>query len=284
MRFRGIHAILILALSLVLILLGIAGIIYLHGSSLENKMKENFTIQIMLKPIASQAEISLLQHSLETNDRFSSVTYVPADKMLEDLQSELGDLSTDNLQIDNIPLPSIIEATISADYLNDTIIKELASQLKQNEIVDEVYYPANVLTTIEKNKNTLSTITLLIAIIILLIAITLLSLTIRLTIYSRRFTIRTMLLVGAKKSFIQKPFLLDALFWGIIASILAILGLEVIINELYRFLPELNGVVTQQNFIFLFISIFIVGVIITELSTLFSVNKYIKMKTDSLFY
>ncbi|HNT70939.1 MAG TPA: permease-like cell division protein FtsX, partial [Bacteroidales bacterium] len=123
------------------------------------------------KPIASQAEISLLQHSLETNDRFSSVTYVPADKMLEDLQSEIGDLSTDNLQIDNIPLPSIIEATISADYLNDAIIKELASQLKQNEIVDEVYYPANVLTTIEKNKNTLSTITLLIAIIILLIAI-----------------------------------------------------------------------------------------------------------------
>ncbi|HOH94211.1 MAG TPA: permease-like cell division protein FtsX, partial [Bacteroidales bacterium] len=106
MRFRGIHAILILALSLVLILLGIAGIIYLHGTSLENKMKENFTIQIMLKPIASEAEISLLQHSLETNDKFSAVTYVPADKMLEDLQSELGDLSTENLQIDNIPLPS----------------------------------------------------------------------------------------------------------------------------------------------------------------------------------
>lgn len=284
MRFRGIHVILVIALSLVLILLGIAGIIYLHGTSLEDKMKENFTIQIMLKPTASEAEISILQHSLETNDKFSSVTFVSSTKIIEDLQAELGDLSPEKLQMDNIPLPSIIEATISAEYLNDQIIKNIATELTQNNIVDEVYYPTNVLIEIEKNKNTLSTITLLIAIIILVIAITLLSLTIRLTIYSRRFTIRTMLLVGAKKSFIQKPFLLYAFILGLIASIMAIIGLEIIIRELYKLIPELNGIVTQQYFIFLFVAIFIIGIIITELSTLFSVNKYIKMKTDSLFY
>lgn len=284
MRFRGIHVILVIALSLVLILLGIAGIIYLHGTSLEDKMKENFTIQIMLKPTASEAEISILQHSLETNDKFSSVTFVSSTKIIEDLQAELGDLSLEKLQMDNIPLPSIIEATISAEYLNDQIIKNIATELTQNNIVDEVYYPTNVLIEIEKNKNTLSTITLLIAIIILVIAITLLSLTIRLTIYSRRFTIRTMLLVGAKKSFIQKPFLLYAFILGLIASIMAIIGLEIIIRELYKLIPELNGIVTQQYFIFLFVAIFIIGIIITELSTLFSVNKYIKMKTDSLFY
>lgn len=284
MRFRGIHVILVIALSLVLILLGIAGIIYLHGTSLEDKMKENFTIQIMLKPTASEAEISILQHSLETNDKFSSVTFVSSTKIIEDLQAELGDLSPEKLQMDNIPLPSIIEATISAEYLNDQIIKNIATELTQNNIVDEVYYPTNVLIEIEKNKNTLSTITLLIAIIILVIAITLLSLTIRLTIYSRRFTIRTMLLVGAKKSFIQKPFLLYAFILGLIASIMAVIGLEIIIRELYNLIPELNGIVTQQYFIFLFVAIFIIGIIITELSTLFSVNKYIKMKTDSLFY
>jgi cell division transport system permease protein len=284
MRFRGIHVILVIALSLVLILLGIAGIIYLHGTSLEDKLKENFTIQIMLKPTASEAEISLLQHSLETNEKFSSVTFISSTKIIEDLQAEFGDLSIENLQMGNTPLPSIIEATISAEYLNDQIIKNLATELTQNNIVDEVYYPANVLAEIEKNKNTLSTITLLIAIIILVIAITLLSLTIRLTIYSRRFTIRTMLLVGAKKSFIQKPFMLDAFILGLISSIIAIIGLEIIIRELYRLIPELNGIVTQQYFIFLFVAIFIIGIIITELSTLFSVNKYIKMKTDSLFH
>ncbi len=284
MRFRGIHLILVIALSLVLILLGIAGIIYLHGTSLEDKLKENFTIQIMLKPTASEAEISLLQHSLESNEKFSSVTFISSTKIIEDLQAEFGDLSIENLQMENIPLPSIIEATISAEYLNDQIIKNLATELNQNNIVDEVYYPANVLAEIEKNKNTLSTITLLIAIIILVIAITLLSLTIRLTIYSRRFTIRTMLLVGAKKSFIQKPFMLDAFILGLISSIIAIIGLEIIIRELYRLIPELNGIVTQQYFIFLFVAIFIIGIIITELSTLFSVNKYIKMKTDSLFH
>jgi len=284
MRFRGIHAILILALSLVLLLLGIAGIIYLHGTALENKLKENFTIQIMLKPTASEVEISLLKHNLEATGKFSAINYIPSMKMLEELQAELGDISADKLELENIPLPSLLEATISADYLNDEVIKNLVTQIKQKDIVDEVYYPTNVLTEIEKNKNTLSTITLVVAIIILAIAVTLLSLTIRLTIYSQRFTIRTMLLVGAKKGFIQKPFLKDALFWGVLASILAILGLEVIINQLYKLIPELNGVVTQQHFIFLFIFIFIIGVVITELSTLFSVNKYIKIKTDSLFY
>lgn len=131
MRFRGIHAILILALSLVLLLLGIAGIIYLHGTALENKLKENFTIQIMLKPTASEVEISLLKHNLEATGKFSAINYIPSMKMLEELQAELGDISADKLELENIPLPSLLEATISADYLNDEVIKNLVTQIKQ---------------------------------------------------------------------------------------------------------------------------------------------------------
>ncbi len=263
-------------------MIGLIGILLLNAHRISVNVKENIGFSIILKENIKEADIFKLQKTLDATRYIKSTEYIPKEKAAKEFQQELGEDFVGFLGFN--PLLSSIEVRLFANYANPDSIAMIEKEMRQYEPVKEIYYQKSLVHLINDNIQKISLIILLFCGLLCIVAVSLINNTIRLSIYSKRFIINTMQLVGATSSFIRKPFLYKSAMHGIFGASIAI---ALILTTLYWAEKQLQDIVqlTDLNIIFvLCLGILFIGIFINLLSTFFAVNKYLKMSTNDLYY
>jgi len=281
-RLRSSYITSIISISLVLFLLGLLGLLVLNAKRLSDYVKENIGFSVILKENVKEVDVILLQKSLDASEYVKSTKYITKEQAAEELKNDLGEDFIEFLGFN--PLLASIEVHLYADYANTDSIKVIEQHLKQFEPIKEVFYQKSLVSLVNENINKISLIILVFSGMLLLVAITLINSTIRLSVYSKRFIINTMQLVGATRGFIRRPFLYKSAGNGIIAAFIALGFLS---GVLYLAQKEFRDIVSFQDVEIvgvLFLAILLFGIIISWISTFFAVSKFLRMNVDKLYY
>jgi cell division transport system permease protein len=281
-KLRSSYVTLVVSVSLVLFLLGILGIVLINARELSDYFRESLSFSIMLDDASKEADIRMLQKDLDAKAYVKSTEYVSKDEAAASLREELGEDFISFLG--NNPLPPSIDVYLVSDYTSPDSVAKIEKYIRLYPFVDDVIIPESLLQLINENVRKVSLFLLVLSLFLFLIALTIINNTIRLSVYSRRFLIRTMQLVGATRSFIRKPFLLQGAFHGFLAAIVA---MTLLVGLLYLIEKEFFMMFTFENtnlLLLLGAVIIVTGVLINIVSTYFSVNKYLSISEDKLYY
>lgn len=272
----------IVSISLVLFAIGLVGMLVLHTKKLSEYVKENIGMTVYMNKNVKEAEMLQLQKELDAMEYVRSTEYISEEKAAETFQKELGDDFVSFIGYN--PLHTSIEVHLKAAYADDFYFTQIETMLKKNPIVKEISYQKSLVQSINDNVKKISAVLLVFSLLLLLIAITLINNTIRLAVYSKRFLIKTMQLVGATEGFIRKPFLNVSIIHGLISSFIAIGMLIVVIYISRREIPEIISLQSLDLFLMLFAFVIVIGFIISLISTFVSVRKYLKLNVDHLYH
>jgi cell division transport system permease protein len=281
-RLRSSYLTLIISVSLVLFLLGVLGMVLINARELSDYFRESLSFSVMLDDDAKEADIRMLQKDLDAKAFVKSTEYVSKDEAAAKMKEALGEDFINYLG-DN-PLPPLIDVYLYAGFTSPDSVAKIEKYILEYPFVKEVYYPESLLFLINENVRKISLFLLVISNFLFLIALTIINNTIRLSIYSRRFIIRTMQLVGATRAFIRRPFLIQSAFHGILS---ALLSMSLLMGLLYLIEKEFFMMFTFEStrlLLLLGASIIIIGVLINIISTFFSVNRYLSISEDKLYY
>ena len=272
----------VISLSLVLFLLGLLGFFVLGAKKVCDHVKENIGFQLYLKDDAKEADVTRLQKTLDANPFTLSTEYISKEKAMEIYKESWGDNPTSLLDFN--PLPASIDLRLHAEYANADSINWIKKDVMENPVVKEFNYQESLVELVNTRVRVVGFWFFIFIGLLMVIAIALINNTIRLAIYSKRFLIRTMLLVGATQGFIRRPFILTGMIQGIYGSIVACGLLIGFINLLLHWVPDLLQVVDQQLFLSLFGLVVLMGIVISWASTSLAVRKYLRLKTDDLYF
>jgi len=272
----------VVSMILVLYMLGLFGLVLLHAKKLSNYVKENIGLTLMLNENTKEADIQLFQKTLDATEYVKSTKFMSKENAAKDLQKELGEDFVSFLGFN--PLSSSIEVKVKANYANNDSLAKINNKLKQSKIVNEVFYQKSLVDVINDNLKKISFFLLGFSGLLLLIAIALINNTIRLSVYTKRFLIKTMQLIGATQRFIRKPFMIKGIIQGVIGAIVAITLLILTVGFAQKQLPELIDLQDIDLFLTLFVFVILLGIFLSWVSTYFAVRKYLKIKTDNLYY
>lgn len=282
-RIRGAYFTSVVSISLVLLLLGIVGLLMLNAKQMSDYVKENLCFSLIINDDVSEPDIKQFQKSLDTHEFIKSTEYITKDDAAKQLQEELGENFIETLGYN--PLSPTINVYLNSDYASpDSIAKLEGFFLSKSNIVNEVSYQQNLVNLIHDNIKKVSIILLALSALFFLISFALLNNTIRLQIYSKRFIINTMKLVGAKKGFIRRPFIASGALQGLVSSIIAIALLYGIIYFANSQLENIMGSIDPWIIVLLFVAVAVIGVLLCVFATLLSINKYLRLKTINLYY
>lgn len=280
-RLRSSYITTIISISLVLFMLGILGLIILNAQQISNHVKENIGFSIILKDGIKDVEIAQIQKSLDAENFVKSTHFIHADSAAAELQRELGEDFIGFLGYN--PLLPSIDVKLNADYANTDSLSVIEANLTENPKIKEVFYQKDLVSLINENVKKISFYLLAFSALLLTIAMALINNTIRLSIYSKRFLIKTMQLVGAKSSFIQKPFVLKGIGNGIVAAILSIGLIVLFLYYLQQQMPEIIDFKNIELYGALFLIVIILGILISWISTMLAVRKYLRMEAGNLY-
>lgn len=271
----------IMGVALVLFLLGILGLIVIHAHKLSNYFRENIEIQVILRNGTPEKDALALKDSLAVAPYTKSVEYVSKDMAAARFKKDFGEDFISLLQYN--PLYASVNLKANAAYVNPDSLKVIEDALLKNGEVREVYYQRALVNKLSDNVKKVSAIILAISIILCLVVVVLIDNTIRLAMFSNRFLIKTMQMVGATRGFIAKPFDLHSIANGLFSALLAIVALVILMYYAQKELPEIGMVRDYAMTGLLFAGMIVIGICISLLSTHRSVTKYLKMKLDDLY-
>lgn len=267
--------------SLVLFLLGLTTLLILVTHDLSAYVKENIGFSIIISDNVKEAEIQKMTKQLEKAPYVKEIQHITKEQALEELKDELGEDPEAFLGFN--PLLASVEIKLKSEYANNDSIAVIEKSLKRNSDIRDILYRKDLIQAVNDNVRRISIIFIILASVLMIISFALISNTIRLTVYSKRFTIYTMKLVGAKDSFIRSPFIWGNIGSGIIAAILANAMLAAL---LYGINNEVDGIIDLINMdvmIATALVVMIAGILLTGISAYFAVNKYLNMKYNKLF-
>lgn len=280
-RLRSSYFTSTVSITLLLILLGSIGLLLLNTKRISDYVRENIIFKVILKDNIREVDIFQIQKALDAKNYVKETVYIPKEKAAIELQEELGEDFIEH--IGHNPLLPSIEVKFLASYANNDSIAVIENDLKEFNQIKEVYYQKNLIHTVNENVKKISLVVLIFSSFLLLIAIALINNTIRLAIYSKRFIIRTMQLVGATAGYIRRPFLYRSILQGIVGALIA---MAVLIGLIYLLQNEMSDIIRLNNtniLVLLFIIVLFLGIIINWLSTYTAVSKYLRIKTDKLY-
>jgi cell division transport system permease protein len=271
----------ILGVTLVLLLLGIIGCLIISANKMGNYFKENVEVKAFLRGDMNPKDSASLMEYISAQPYVKSIEYVNKERAQ---QIFLGDGNEDWAKIlDYNPLPNSIVFKMKKEYLHMDTLNAIKADLEQKTFVDEVTYQQKLVTSLNANIRKWSLILLVVAIILALVVIILIDNTIRLAMFSNRFLIKTMQMVGATRWFIAKPMNIRAVANGAFSGMIAVVVVWLLLMLAERYIPELQAIHDNTSLILLFVGLIILGISITLLSTHRSVLKYLKMKLDDLY-
>jgi len=271
----------VIGISLVLFMLGILSVLVLNARKLSDTVKENIQIQVFLDEDVKEADVIRLKKEIDAENYTRGTTYVSKDEAARQLTEDLGEDFISFLG--HNPLQAAIDLRLNADFAHPDSIENIVEGIENREAVAEVVYSPNLIKQINQNVNKIGLVLLGFSALLLLIAIALINNTIRLTIYSKRFIIRSMQLVGATRGFIQRPFIFTGIMQGIYASFIAILLILGVLYAVRMEIPEFFEFTDILMFVKLFGLVALLGIIISGLSTLFAVRRYLRMDARKIY-
>ncbi len=281
-RLTGSSITTVVSLSLVLFMLGLLGIIILNTNKLADNVKENIGFQIILSDNAKEADVQHLTKTLEGSAYVKSTEFITKEEAAVRLQKDLGEDFINFLGYN--PLLSSINVHLKAGYANADSLSWIEKDMLQSKIVKEVVYQKSLVTMINENVKKISLVILIFSGLLMIIALALINNTIRLSIYSKRFIIKTMQLVGATQKFIRRPFVIKGIKHGIYGALIAISMLIGVLYFAQKQLPELSELQDEKMLASLFGLVIVLGIIISWISTSLAVRKYLRLKSDDLYY
>ncbi|MBR9758485.1 MAG: FtsX-like permease family protein [Algicola sp.] len=272
----------VLSIALVLFLLGLLGLLVLNAKKVSDHFKEQVVVTIYLKDSAKEVEVKQLEKSLAMADYVKATEYVSKDQAAELMKVENGEDFMDFLGYN--PLQNSIDVTVKADFVTEEQLKKIADETTGKSFVEEVRYDSDLVTLMNNNVRKISFWILVLSAVFTVIAVLLINSSIRLSVYAKRFTIKTMQMVGATKHFIRRPFVWKSVRLGIIGALVAMIGMAVTLYYINKTFPELNFMSNQILIGSLFLIILLLGIVITWISTFIATQRFLNLKTDQLYY
>lgn len=272
----------IISIALVLFLLGLIVLMGLLGNKLSAYVKENISFSIVLKDNVREADIRGMQKSLEAKPFIKSTEYISKEQAAKELEEELGENPETFLGFN--PLQASIEVKLHSEYANPDSLKTIEREIMSYTSASDLLYRKDMMEMVHTNITKIGFGLLLLAIVLMVISFVLISNTIRLLIYSKRFLINTMKLVGATAGFIRRPFVGYNVVSGIFAAILAIIMLT---GALYYVQGELSGfiqIIDLPTLLMVYLTVFALGILLSVVATYLAVNRYLRMRSDEMYY
>ena len=271
-----------ISISLVLVLLGITILILFLGNGLSKYVKENMSFNVMLSTEITDKEITKIRNELDAQPFVKSSRFISKEEAKEQLIKDLGEDPEELLGYN--PAQDCIEIFLHSEYANNDSIALINDVIRVDTNVTDLLFQQEAIDLINNNLSKVMTAVLILAAILLFISFTLIRNTIRLSVYSKRFIINTMKLVGATGSFIRKPFVRNNIFTGIIAGIIADVIIFLLLVFFSKEYVEIKPIISTTDLIFTFVIVIILGVLISTVATAFAVNRYVKIDSDQLYY
>ena len=272
-----------ISITLVLFTIGLLGLLVLHARSLSDHIKENIGFEIILKDGVKEANILQIQKMLDASPYVKSTEYITREEATRRLTKDLGEDFIKWLGDAQNPLLPSIEVRFRADWANSDSLALIKQEILKNPQVKELFYQESLVDLINQNIRRIGVIIIGFTLLLVIIAFALINNTIRLSVYSKRFLIRSMQLVGATESFIRRPFLWRGLFQGFIGALLSLLLLTGLLYLALQNIPELAMLQEMEAVLIFYGLIVLAGMAISGISTYFAIGKYLKIKTDKLF-
>ncbi|SKB52498.1 cell division transport system permease protein [Sphingobacterium nematocida] len=280
-RTKSVYISTVISIALVLLMTGLLGLILVHAKNLSKYVKENIVLNVIVNDNINEGDVLSLQKDVEKDAYVLRTEYVSKELAAKNLKEDLGEDFVEYLG--HNPLLPSIDIYLKEQYANSDSIQPFIQKLAKNSRVKEVVYQESLIDMVNKNIRIISIIVLAFTVILLVIAVALINNTIRLAIYSQRFLIKSMQLIGATKNFIRKPYIMYGIVHGLIGSLIAILLLIFTLQFAQKQVPELVFLRNWYEFGAIFLIVVILGILISGLSTYFAVTKYLRAKSHSLY-
>ncbi|MCB0382105.1 MAG: permease-like cell division protein FtsX, partial [Psychroserpens sp.] len=244
--------------------------------------REQVVVTIYLNDSAKQVEVDQLEKSLAMAEYTKSTEYVSKEQAAELMKAETGEDFMDFVGYN--PLQNSIDVHLKADYVTNETLDGITEELANKKFIEDITYDNDLVELMNNNVKKITFWVLLLSALFTLIAVLLINSSIRLAVYSKRFIIKTMQMVGATKTFIRRPFVFKSVQLGVIGAIVALIGMGIVLYYMNQFFPELQLLQKPMLVGSLFIGIFLLGVIITWISTFIATQRFLNLKTDQLYY
>jgi len=272
----------VISIALVLFLLGCLGLLVINAKKVADHFKEQVVMTIYLNDTAKEVEVNQLTKSLVMADYSKEALYVSKEEAASVMKAETGEDFMDFVGYN--PLKNSIDVYLKADYVTTESLSEISEGLSNKSFIEEIRYDNDLVELMNDNVKKITFWILIISGIFTLIAVLLINSSIRLAVYSKRFIIKTMQMVGATKSFIRRPFIWKSVQLGIIGAFVALIGMTVVLYYLDLTFPELELLKNTILIIALFVGVFLLGIVITWISTFIATQRFLNLKTDQLYY
>jgi len=267
---------------MILFLFGLMGLLLVNARKLSDYVMENIGVTLVLKDSVREADVLKLQKQLESTNYIKSTKYVDKGLAANELKAELGEDFINFLGYN--PLLSSIDVKVYANYANPDSLSRIEKQFLTHPEIQEVYYQRDLVKQLHANVGKISMILLGLSLLMFLIFAALINNMIRMSIYSKRFLINTMQLVGATRSFIRKPFMIKGVLYGIYGAIIACFMFLAIFVSYQKELQPFIDFQNPDSIALLAGGLFVLGIFISGIATFFAVNKFLRLKFDQLFY
>ncbi|WP_347173423.1 cell division protein FtsX [Polaribacter uvawellassae] len=281
-RLRSSYFSVIVSISLVLFMVGVLGLILLKSTSVANHVKEKTAMTLFLKDDVTKKNIDNLRASLAKEKFTKKTLYISKTQAAKTHSKDLGEDFVKFLGTN--PLKNGIDLYVKAEYVTPEKMAEIEKRFQKNAFVLEVSYDKPLIQFLTKNIQKMSFWLLIVSAFFALISILLINSALRLSVYSKRFNIKTMQMVGATKSFIRRPFILQGIKLGLIGSIISLIGLGTVIYYTNKYIPALQLLNDYVLLSYLFGGVLVVAFLITWLSTFFATQRFLNLQTDELYY
>jgi cell division transport system permease protein len=278
-KLRGAYFLSIVSITMVLLMLGFLSLMIINAKKLSDYAKKNIGFTVFIENGTKQAEMDRLENALQVAEYAVSAEFISKEQAALIMNEELGKDFTKILGYNS--LPNSIEVKLKPSYTSEDSIEVIKKRLSRFAYIKDIYYQKSLVSFINENVRKVSSVALIITVFLIMIAVSLINNTVRLSIFSKRILIRTAQLVGATKSFIRKPFIFKSIYSGIISasiSSLILVSIVLVLQDSFGTIITIQGLVQIVGFIFVF------GIIITGISGRFAVNKYLRLKTDELYF
>ena len=272
----------VISIALVLFLLGSLGLLVLNAKKVADHFREQVVVTIYLNDSAKEVEVNQLQKSLAMAEYTKEAKYVSKEEAAQIVKSDIGEDFMEFLGAN--PLQNSIDVYLKADYVTNETLDGITEELSNKAFIEDITYDNDLVEIMNNNVRKITFWVLILSAVFTLIAVLLINSSIRLAVYSKRFSIKTMQMVGATKRFIRKPFVLKSIQLGVIGAIVALIGMAVVLYYLDKTFPELELVQKPVLVGALFVGVFLLGILITWISTFIATQRFLNLKTDQLYY
>lgn len=272
----------VISISLVLLLVGVASLLLVNARSVSDYFKENMKVSVLMKTDVAEEDALAFRRKIDGMRFIKSSDFVSREQGISEMRSLLGEDFLDVFETS--PIPVSIDVTLKADYVSADSLDMVKSEIAASPLVDEVVYQRSLVDALNSNLSKISVVLGIFIVLLLFISYVLINNTVRLNVYARRFTIHTMRLVWATRSFIRAPFVLQAVFQGIFSAIVAIIMLLAIMFVVRNEFAQLFEVFRLDLLLIVLGIVIASGVVICVSSTYFVVNKLVSLKKDELYF